>query len=90
MPFLPYINMTHARAKYGCSEEVHQHSLYPSRILPCLLYLDCEHSLLGCTPFAQFPLDWLCLCRLLPSSDTEVVLHQEEGEIGLKAFLLFL
>ena len=34
------------RAKCGCNEEVHQHSLYPSRVLPSPLFR-CEHSLWG-------------------------------------------
>ena len=35
---------------------------------------------------AQFPLNQLCLCRLLPFSETEVVLPHEEGVAGLKVF----
>ena len=35
---------------------------------------------------AQFPLDWLCPCRLLPFSETEVVLPHEEGKVGLKVY----
>ena len=38
-----------AKAKCGCSEEVHQHSLYPSRVLPSPLSR-CEHSLWGALP----------------------------------------
>ena len=41
------------------------------------------------TSSAQFPLDWLHLCRLLPFSDTEVVCPQEEGEMGLNMFPYF-
>ena len=55
----------------------------------CLLYLDVSTLSQG-TSSAHFPLDWLCLCRLLPFSDTEVVLPQEEGEMGLKVFPYFL
>ena len=42
-------------------------------------YLDVNTLLRG-TSSAQFPLDWLCLCRLLHYSDMKVVLPQEEGE----------
>ena len=51
----------------------------------CLPYLDVSTLSWG-TFSAQFPLDWLCLCRLLPFFDTEVVLPWEEGEMGLKVF----
>ena len=44
-----------------------------------------EHTLWGASS-AQFPLDQLCLSRLLSFSVTEVVLPQEEGEMGLKVF----
>ena len=40
----------------------------------------------GGTSSTQFPLHWLCLHRLLPFFDTEVVLPQEEGEMELKVF----
>ena len=53
-----------------------------------LLYLDMS-TFSGGASSTQFPLDQLCLCRLLPFSDTEVVLPQEEGEIWLKVFLHF-
>ena len=53
----------------------------------CFLYLNVS-TLSGGTSTAQFPLDWLHLCRLLTYSDTEVVLPQEEG-VGLKVFLYF-
>ena len=74
-----------SRAKCGCSKEVHQHSLYPSRVLPSPLSR-CEHTLQGCFLYVQFPLDWLHLCWLLPLSDTKVVLFLEKGEMGLKGF----
>ena len=47
----------------------------------CFLHLDVNTLSRGasCT---QFPLDQLHLCRLLPYSDTEVVLSLEEGEVG--------
>ena len=51
------------------------------------LYLDVT-TLFGGTSSAQFPLDWLHLCKLLPYSDTEVVLPQE-GEEGLKVYPFF-
>ena len=38
-----------------------------------LPYLDVS-TLSGGASSDQFPLDWLCLCRLLPFSHTEVVL----------------
>ena len=37
------------------------------------LYLDMT-TLSGGTSSTQFPLDWLCLCRILPYSNTKVVL----------------
>ena len=52
---------------------------------PYTLYLDVS-TLSRDTSSTHFPLDWLHLCRLVPFSDTEVVLLQEEGEIGLKMF----
>ena len=54
-----------------------------------LPYLD-MNTLSGGTLSAQFPLDWLCLHRLLPFSDTEVVLPWEEGETELKVLPHFL
>ena len=54
----------------------------------CLLYLDVS-TLSGGASSTQFLWDWLCLCRLLPFSGTEVVLPWEEGEIRLKVFLHF-
>ena len=39
----------------------------------CLLYLDVS-TISGDASFAQFPLDWLNISKLLPFSDTEVVL----------------
>ena len=53
-----------------------------------LLYLDVS-TLSGGASSAQFPLDWLCLPRLLPFSDTEVVLPWEEGEMGFKVFSIY-
>ena len=50
-----------------------------------LPYLD-MNTLSGGTSSNQFPLDGLCLHRLLPFSDTEVVLSQEEGEMEFKVF----
>ena len=50
-----------------------------------LVYLDVSTLSEGASS-AQFPLDWLCVCRLLPFSETEVVLPREEGEVGLKVF----
>ena len=50
-----------------------------------LLYLDMS-TLLGGTSSTKFPLDWLCLHKLLLFSDTDVVLPQKEGEVGLKVF----
>ena len=52
------------------------------------LYLDATTLSWG-TLSTQFPLDWLLLCRLLPYSDTEVVLPWEEGEEGLKVYPFF-
>ena len=52
------------------------------------LYLDMT-TLSGGASSAQFPLDQLCLCRLLPYSDTKVVLPWEEGEEGLKVYPFF-
>ena len=49
------------------------------------LYMDIS-TLSGGTSSAQFLLDWLHLYRLLSFSDTEVVLLQEEGEMGWKVF----
>ena len=49
------------------------------------LYLDVT-TLFGGT---SFPLDQLHLCRLLPYSDTKVVLPWEEGEEGLKVYPFF-
>ena len=46
--------------------------------------------LLGGALSTQFPLDWLQLCRLLPYSDTNVVLPWEEGEEALKVYPFFL
>ena len=43
----------------------------------------------GGAALAQFALDQLCLYRLLPLSDTEVVLPPEEEEMGLKVFHYF-
>ena len=43
------------------------------------LYLDVG-TLSGCTSSAQFPLDRLCLCWLIPFSRTEVLLPPKEGE----------
>ena len=40
MHTLPYLNMWLAGSKCGCSEKVHQCSLYHLRVLPCFLYLD--------------------------------------------------
>ena len=52
------------------------------------LYLDVSTLSRGAS-CAQFPLDQLHLCRLLPYSDTEVVLPWEEGEVGLNIFPYF-
>ena len=49
----------------------------------CPLYLG-RSTFPGDASSTQFPLDQLCLCRLLPFSDTEVVLLWEEEEMGLK------
>ena len=46
-------------------------------------------TLSGGTSSAQFPMDWLCLCRLHPYSNTKVVLLGEEGEEGLKVYPFF-
>ena len=43
-------------------------------------------TLSGDASSSQFPLHWLCLCKLLPFSDTEVALPSEEGEMGLGVF----
>ena len=51
------------------------------------LYLEVTTLFRG-TSSTRFPLDWLCLCRLLPYSNTEVVLPLEEGE-GLKMYPFF-
>ena len=76
-----------ARAKCGCSEEVHQHSLYPSRVFPSPLSRH-EHTLQWCF-LHPIPTGLVHLCRFLPLSDTKVVLPQEEGEVGLKVFPQF-
>ena len=68
--------------------EVHQFTLSPMGSFG-FLYLDMA-TLSRDTSFAQFPLDWLKLCSLLPYSDTEVVLSWEEGEEGLKVYPFFL
>ena len=52
------------------------------------LYLDIS-TLSGGTSSTQFPLDQLCLHRLLPYSNTEVVLPWEEGEEELKVYPFF-
>ena len=49
------------------------------------LYSDVS-TLSGGASYTQFPLDQLCIHRQLPFSETEVVLPQEEGEVGLKVF----
>ena len=55
----------------------------------CFLYLDISTLSRGASS-TQFPLNWLLLCRLLPYSDTKVVLPQEEDEeVGLKVFPYF-
>ena len=51
----------------------------------CLPYLDVS-TLSGGASSAHFPLDWIHLHRLLHFSDTEMVLPQEEGDMGLKVF----
>ena len=72
-------------AKCGCSEEVHQHSLYALRVLSSPLSRH-EHTLWGHF-LHPIPLDWLHLCRLLPFSDTEVVLpHEMRERWGWKCF----
>ena len=53
-----------------------------------LSYLDIS-TLFGGTSSTWFPLDWLHLCRLIPFSNTEMVLPWEEGDIGLKVFPYF-
>ena len=53
-----------------------------------LLYLDMT-TLSGGTSSAQFPLDQLCLCRLLHYSAIELVLPLKEGEEGLKVYPFF-
>ena len=47
------------------------------------LYLDMS-TLSGGASSAQFPLDQLYLHRLLPFSETEVIMLQEEGVVELK------
>ena len=49
------------------------------------LYIDMS-TLSGGASSAQFPLAWLCLHRLLPFSEAEVVLPHDEGEVGLKVY----
>ena len=66
-------SMQLVQAKCGCSEEVHQHPLYISRVLLVPLSRH-EHSLSRSTSSTQFPMDCLHICRLLPYSDTKVVL----------------
>ena len=63
-------------------------SSYPPQGSFNFLYLDVS-TLSGGASSAQFPLDRLCLHRLLPHSDTEVVLPWEEGEEGLKVYPFF-
>ena len=53
------------------------------------LYLDVTTFSVG-TSSTQFPLDQLCLCRLLPYSATEMVLPWQEGEEGLEVYPFFL
>ena len=50
-----------------------------------LLYLNVS-TFSGGASSTQFPLEQLCLCRLFPFTDADVVLPQEEGEMGLKVF----
>ena len=71
-------------AKCGCSEKIHQHPLYPSRNFLFSLSR-CEHSLCGCF-LCPIPTVRLCLYRLLPFSETEVILPLEEGEVRLKVY----
>ena len=49
------------------------------------LYLDMNTLSRGASS-AQFPLDWLCQCRLLPFSEAKVVLPHEKGEVTLKVY----
>ena len=81
------MSMQLARAKCGCSEEVHQHPYIPQGS-SCFLCLDMS-TLSGGASSTQFLLDQLHLCRLLPYSDTKVFLPQEEAEMGLKVFSHF-
>ena len=50
----------------------------------CLLYLDVS-TLSGGASSAQFPLDWLHLCKLLPFSDTECGLASRRGRDGVES-----
>ena len=52
------------------------------------LYLDVT-TLSGGASSSQFPLDQLFQCKLLPYSDTKMVLPREEGEEGLKVYSFF-
>ena len=54
----------------------------------CLFYLDVITLSRG-TSSAQFPLDQVCLCSLLPYSTIEVVLAWEEGEEELMVYPFF-
>ena len=67
--------------RYTNTPYIHQGSSH-------LPYLDMSTLSRGASS-TQFSLDWLCLCRLLPFSDTKVVLPWEEGDQGWKCFPIF-
>ena len=69
-------------AKHGCSEEVHQHPLYPSGDFPFPLSRH-EHSPWG-SFLCPIPTGPANLCMLLPFCETKVVLPCEEEVVGLK------
>ena len=73
-----------AGAKCGCSEKVHQHSLYPSRALPSPLSR-CEHTLWEHF-LCPIPTGLAMSMQIDPLPDTEVVLPWQEGDLGLKVF----
>ena len=58
---------------------------YIPRGTSCLLYLDVG-SLSGCASSAQFLLNRLHLCQLIPFIRTELLLLCEEGEEGLETY----
>ena len=73
----------------GCGEEVHQYSLYPSRVLPSPLSR-CEHSFQRCFlhPIPTWTSYIYADCS--PSQILRWSWLEEEGEIGIESVSLFL